>query len=61
MRAFNKCGTGALIDMDLQSLHVAMAARIDGGPMTQEEQRSKTAIVDEVVFDLHRRGQSWAN
>jgi len=46
--------------MDLSQLHFAVAAVIDGGPVTQEEQREITTIVDEVVYDLRRRGPSWA-
>jgi len=56
----NKCGIGALIDMDVSKMHVAIAVCIDGGPVTQEEQRTITTMVDEVVFDLRRRGADWA-
>lgn len=56
----SKCGIGALIDMDYTKLHVVVAACIDGGAVTQEEQRSITTMVDEVVFDLRRRGPAWA-
>jgi len=56
----NKCGIGALIDMDVAKMHVAIAVCIDGGPVTQEEQRTITTMVDEVVFDLRRRGADWA-
>jgi len=58
--ALNKCGIGALIDMDYKKLHVVIAACIDGGPVIQEEQRTITTMVDEVVFDLRRRGPAWA-
>jgi len=56
----NKCGIGALIDMDVSNMHVAIAVCIDGGPVSQEEQRTITTIVDEVVFDLRRSGADWA-
>jgi len=56
----NQMGIGALINMDLNKLHVAIAVVIDGGDVTQDEQKEMTSIVDEVVFDLRRRGTSWA-
>jgi len=59
-QVLNSCGIGALINFDLNKTHVAIAAVIDGGPVTQEEQREITQMVDEVVFDLRRRGPSWA-
>jgi len=46
--------------MDLSQLRFAICAVIDGGPVTQEEQREITTIVDEVVYDLRRRGPHWA-
>jgi len=46
--------------MDLSKLRFAIAAVIDGGPVAQEEQREMASIVDEVVYDLRRRGPSWA-
>jgi len=46
--------------MDLSQLCFAICAVIDGGPVTQEEQREITTIVDEVVYDLRRRGPPWA-
>jgi len=53
------CGIGYLLGMDVSQMHVAIAVCIDWGPVTQEEQRTITSIVDEVVFDLHRRGADW--
>jgi len=55
----NNCGIGELVNMDYSKLHVAIAACIDGGPVSQEEQRTMATMVDEVVFDLRRRGPSW--
>lgn len=46
--------------MDINELHVVIAAVIDGGHVTQEEQREIPEMIDEVVFDLRRRGYSWA-
>jgi len=46
--------------MDLSELRFAIAVVIDGGPVTQQEQREMTQMVDEVVYDLRRRGPSWA-
>jgi len=54
-----KCGIGLLPGMDLSQMHVAIAVCIDGGPVTQEEQRTITTMVDEAVFDLRRRGADW--
>jgi len=42
--------------MDFTELRVAIAVVIDGGPVTQEEQREIPEVIDEVVFDLRRRG-----
>jgi len=52
----NKCGIGRFTGMDVAKMHVAIAMCIDGGPVTHEEQRPITTMVDEVVFDLRRRG-----
>jgi len=57
----NKSGMGALIDMDYTKLRVAVAACVDGWPVAQEEQRSITTMVDEVVYDLRCRGPAWAH
>jgi len=54
------CGIGKLANMDLSEMRVVIAACIDGGEVTQEEQRTATSIIDEVVFDLRRRGIRWA-
>jgi len=56
----HECGIGKFIGMDVAKMHVAIAVCIDGGPVTQEEQRTVTTMVDEVVFDLRRRGADWA-
>jgi len=56
----DKCGIGRLIDQDVSNMHVTIAVCIDGGPVTQEEQRTVTTIIDEVVFDLRRRGADWS-
>jgi len=34
---------------------------IDGGPVTQQEQREMPQICDDVVFDLRRQGYDWAS
>lgn len=47
-------------NLDTKAMHVAIAALIDGGPMSKEEQRVIPEMVDEVVFDLRRRGYPWA-
>jgi len=46
--------------MDVNKLHAAVAAVIDGGPVSQQEQREIPDLIDEVVFDLRRRGYPWA-
>jgi len=60
-------------DSDLQELHIGklqknlsdlravIAVMIDGGPVTQEEQREMPQICDDVVFDLRRQGYDWAS
>jgi len=49
-------GVGRLFDMDTSKMRVVIAACIDGGPVAQEEQRIHKFIVDEVIFDLLKRG-----
>jgi len=56
----NHCGIRELCNKDYSRLHVAIAACIDGGPVTQEEQQTMATMVDEVVFDICRRGPAWA-
>jgi len=46
--------------VDLGSTHFTVVATIDRGPVTQEEQREITHIMDEAALDLRRRGASWA-
>jgi len=56
----NKVGFGVLVNLDLNKTYVTIAAVIGGGLVAQEEQRDITNMVDEVNFDLGRRGPGWA-
>jgi len=60
MEEKESCGVGNLTPMDQSKMRVVIAVVIDGGPVTQEEQRTVSSMVDEVVFDLRRRGVTWA-
>jgi len=59
-QALEQLEVKCLPHVNLDNLHVVIAVCIDGGPVTQEEQRTVAEIVDEVVFDLRRRGPDWA-
>jgi len=58
--ALNEHGIGGLSCIDIEQMCVVIAVCIDGGPVTQEEQRTSITILDEVVFDLRQKGVAWA-
>jgi len=49
------------LQKDSSDLHAVIAVMIDGGPVTQQEQREMPQICDDVVFDLRRQGYDWAS
>jgi len=49
------------LQKDSSDLRAVIAVMIDGGPVTQQEQREMPQICDDVVFDLRRQGYDWAS
>jgi len=56
-----KLGMGSICDDSSQEIRVIIGTVIQGGPVTQQEHREIAEIADDVVFDLRRRGNAWAD